>query len=205
MTNEGLKHLAGLDQLQTLVLVNNPVTDEGLRFLSGMKGLRKLYLRGTYVTPGGIQVLQEALPGCTIAGPMTPNTDPADAEATRMIETLGGMIRRNELAAGEPIFFVGLPGSAVIDAQLKTFAGLKQLAGLDLRDTKITDAGLVHLAGLKQLTGLSLGDTRVSDAGLAHLAGLKQLRTLDLSGTKVTANGIKMLRTALPDCKIEGP
>jgi hypothetical protein len=42
----------------------------------------------------------------------------------------------------------------------------------------------------------------VTDAGLPHLCGLHALKWLTLEKSGVTESEIRMLRTALPKCKI---
>jgi hypothetical protein len=95
--------------------------------------------------------------------------DQAEADALRMIERLGGRIRQDKNAEGEP-------GVAV-----------------DLRSTPTSDADLKRLAGLTNLRELLLNDTRVADAGLKHLGALLRLRRLYLAGTGVTDAGLKEL------------
>jgi len=50
---------------------------------------------------------------------------------------------------------------------------------------------------------LNLCETATTDAGLNHPDGLTQLKVLDLRGTEVTEEGLKRLRQALPNCRIE--
>jgi Leucine-rich repeat (LRR) protein len=57
LTDAGLKHLAGLKQLQWLLLSFNKVTDAGLKHLAGLKQLQWLDLSHTKVTDGGLKHL----------------------------------------------------------------------------------------------------------------------------------------------------
>jgi internalin A len=57
VTDAGLKHLAGLKQLQWLNLTNTKVTDVGLKPLARLKHLRELDLRNTKVTDAGLKPL----------------------------------------------------------------------------------------------------------------------------------------------------
>ena len=70
MTDAGLKELAGLTQLQALLLSGKTqVTDAGLKELAGLTRLQTLDLTDTQVTGAGLKKLQQALPKCNIYGP----------------------------------------------------------------------------------------------------------------------------------------
>ena len=58
-TDEGLKDLAGLKRLRTLVLWNTKVSDRGLKELAGLTELETLDLDETKVTDVGLQLLAE--------------------------------------------------------------------------------------------------------------------------------------------------
>ncbi len=66
VTDEGLKELAGLENLQTLFLAGTAITDAGLKELAKLKNLTTLVLRSTKVTNNGVKELQKALPNCKI-------------------------------------------------------------------------------------------------------------------------------------------
>jgi internalin A len=76
--------------------------------------------------------------------------------------------RERELAGLERLQSLGLAGTQISDAGLKSLAGLKQLRTLNLAGTRITDVGLQELIGLKQLQSLQLFNTHVTDAGVAE-------------------------------------
>jgi hypothetical protein len=62
VTDDGLKHLAGLKSLQGLILADTKVTDAGLKHLAGLKSLQDLYLASTKVTAKGVVELKKPLP-----------------------------------------------------------------------------------------------------------------------------------------------
>ena len=66
MTDEGLKHLAELDDLKVLGLSGSLVTDGGLENLKHLSKLRALDLQGTLVTSAGVDWLKTMLPDCHI-------------------------------------------------------------------------------------------------------------------------------------------
>jgi internalin A len=58
ITDEGVKNIAGMTQLQKLELDGANVTNAGLKHLSGMKSLTNLSLSGTKVTDEGMEELK---------------------------------------------------------------------------------------------------------------------------------------------------
>jgi len=66
-TDEGLKELKELTNLQTLSLADTKVTDKGLKELKELKNLTELNLSLTPVTDAGLKELKEALPKCSIS------------------------------------------------------------------------------------------------------------------------------------------
>jgi len=69
LSDEGLKHLAGLTQLRWLCLNRTLITDAGLKHLTGMTGLQDLNLTATEISPTAAAALKAALPKCKITGP----------------------------------------------------------------------------------------------------------------------------------------
>lgn len=66
VTDEGMLHIAALNQLKHLDLRNLPVTDEGLAHLAACKKLEALSIAGTSVTPEGLNKFRESLPKCKV-------------------------------------------------------------------------------------------------------------------------------------------
>ena len=62
VTDEGLRHLEGLQALRGLNLTDTQITDEGLKHLERLEALEWLVLYGTQVTDKGVAQLQEKLP-----------------------------------------------------------------------------------------------------------------------------------------------
>ncbi|MCA9069043.1 MAG: hypothetical protein KDA84_08980, partial [Planctomycetaceae bacterium] len=67
ISDEGLRHLTGLDKLEYLrIFESSNVTDEGLKYLESLETLRRLDLKETGVTTEGVAELKQALPKCKI-------------------------------------------------------------------------------------------------------------------------------------------
>ena len=189
-TNNSLRVLSDLDNLQSLGLNRTQVTDAGLVHLKAMTNLQRLGLDNTKVTDAGLMHLK----GMT-------------------------NLRVLDLYSAQGHMGVRLGHWEITDAGLVHIKGMTKLQELDLRGTKVTDAGLVHLKGmnLKLLgipgpattdlglknymaacaasrTTLGLSNWKISDAGLMHLKGLTNLKSLDLSYTQVTDAGLVHLK-----------
>ncbi len=184
-TDAGVKHLAALTQLEKLDLQNVKLTDACLHALAGMTKLRYLDLsnnRSNWTKYGPHQFTDKGF--AELAG--LQQLEYLDLGATSLTDesfkTIGGL---KNLRA--------LYGSGRM-----TDNGLKYLAGLDkLRTFRvpalITDAGLKELASLKNLEHLDLSYCPIAGSGLKELAGLERLESLNLEKTKVTGEGLKAL------------
>ena len=129
VTDAGLEHLKGLNQLQYLDLTQAKVTDAGLKNLKGLNKLLHLSLISTGVTDAGLDNLKGLgqLKSLYLGG-----TQVTDAG----LEKLKGL---NELKK------LDLWGAQVTDAGLEHLKGLNQLLVLKLNQTKVTDAGVKKL------------------------------------------------------------
>jgi hypothetical protein len=58
ITDEGLKHLAGLTSMENLTIGGPKLTDDGLKYLSGMKKLWSLGLFAGSLTDEGLRHLE---------------------------------------------------------------------------------------------------------------------------------------------------
>ena len=65
----GLKEMAKLQKLETLLFSGTQITDAGLKEVAKLERLEYLYLSDTQVTEAGVAELKKALPSCKIEGP----------------------------------------------------------------------------------------------------------------------------------------
>lgn len=89
------------------------------------------------------------------------------------------------------------------DAGLKHIASLPSLKRLDLSYTKFTDADLKYLDGLTVLEELDLSGTAITDASIPSLTNLQGLKYISLSSTRVTPDGLRLLRSELPNLYVD--
>ncbi|MGL5094419.1 MAG: hypothetical protein ACRDD1_02450, partial [Planctomycetia bacterium] len=186
------------------------------------RNLRTLDLTRSRVSAGGCDALRKALPGVAVEW-----SEPNDA-AARAVLAVGGKVvvqvegdpaeRTVVDAASLPSAYFRVvrveqhtPGPTSLwrpEHVLEKLSALHhptfdKLRALDFSDTRFCTDDLARLALPAGLTELSLARTLVADAGLHFLEGLDSLKRLDLRGAPVTAEGVRLLRDALPDCRIE--
>ncbi len=177
VTDDDLRLVRNLTQLQTLNLHRTQVSDVGMRHLESLSSLTTLTVGDTRITNEGLRALTH-LHQLQFLG----------LHGTRVSDE--GM---PHLKAFPRLTSLFLSKSDVTDKSMKTLEGLSNLELLWLSETRVADAGLVKLESLKKLKSLSLEKTAITDDGLLHLEGLRDLIYLDLRGTKVTTAGLTRL------------
>jgi hypothetical protein len=189
LTDDGLRHLAQMPQLQHLDLSNYPgsrITDRGLEVLRHLRELRDFQICWQPgITDAGVANLRfcEHLETVNLMG--TPTGDGA-------VQALTGKHQLRRFRTGRSVTDVGL-------AFLHQFPAFKTWQGGELKyslmspdagpthlvlDGPFTDTGLRHLAGLNGLAGLSFfwHATGITPGGLEALAGLPKLAFLGCEG-----------------------
>jgi len=210
VTDDGLRHLAPLNNLKELFLWVNDIGGPGLRHLAELPNLHYLCLNGTNYggkckfTDSSLEYLE-------------------DVKSLRKIRlarglqiTDAGVAHLANLAGLEGLNLYGHPITNAGLAHLKSLNSLKEL---DLRKTKISSGALMQLRQMKSLEYLKLpssvtdsvtdadmaylgeldklkclhvgiGDGRITDAGLSHVAKLHRLEELSISGKDITDAGM---------------
>jgi hypothetical protein len=202
VSDENLRHLAGLRNLLSLKLNRSPVTDAGLRHLAGLTSLRILELSGLPVTAAGVRHLAGLAGLCELHLGWTQADD-------ERVEALSGLPRLARLdLSGCPVTdrclehltrlatlrTLSLSGTKIQGAGLALLERLGDLESLALDQLPVTDREASCLARLGKLQSLSLHGTRVGDRGAGWLAGLPNLEWLTLSDTRVGDDALRHLR-----------
>ncbi len=164
-TDEGLKHIGKLTGLESLYFWDaTSITDAGVAHLAGLKNLKKVHISGSKITDESL-ILLSSLP---------------------MIE---------ELSLQEGHFsdkgFLRLKGQNTLK-QLATGRGTFE----------VTDAGLVHFTEFKNLALVDLQNSKVTAHGLEQLKGMPSLKTVWLSGTPITDKDLEPFRQAMPSVSV---
>ena len=91
----------------------------------------------------------------------------------------------------------------VTDAGMQSVVRLKNLDNLSIQFTGVGDAGLETLRELSHLQHLEVAATKVTDASIPRLIQFQKLTRLTVTYSGVTPQGIELLRSALPLCRID--
>jgi len=190
VTDDSLKHLRELTNLEQLSLFNTRVTGTGFEHLKGLTKLRELCFGGHRqpITDASFQHLKGLtnLENLIIMFGEVSDAGLGHLEALPRLESLR--------------FFC----SSLSDGSLKRLKGVASLRELGLYAVPVygstgSGPGFEGLEALTQLRRLEIGPVlrtgpRFSDSDLEHVKGLADLESLHLFGTQVTASGLEHLK-----------
>jgi hypothetical protein len=177
VTDAGIAHFRGLQQLRKLDLQSEPLTWKSLEHLQNCRGLVYLHLCHNNITDRGLPYLKNLnnLTDLALAGAKLGRAN---------LSCIKGLVKLEELE---------LWGAPLTDADLANFSGLTSLKRLGVGNSQIAGPGLKHLTSLKALEDLNLAETQLDDAGLDNFPWLPSLEHLDLADTKVTTAGLSKI------------
>jgi hypothetical protein len=217
LTDDGLRHLAGMATLRHLVLDGTAITDRGLAALGSLTALETLSLAGTRVTDEGMTALTRhaALRDLNLMGTRT-----GDGAIRALVGHPGLRVFRSGAAVTDgglallhelPVFkkwhggdvemgllrYDALPNhlalrGRITDAGLERLRGLDGLFSLNIDDASlgITAAGLVPLISLPHLGWLAVD---AKDDCMPHIARMPRLRFLGAQDTPAGDDGFAAL------------
>jgi hypothetical protein len=205
LTAAGLAELTNAGELATLSLRGPEVTDETVRGLADLTQLQDVSLVVTSVTTDGLAPLRklhnlkalEIYECPAIDDQLFTHLEPHKQQ----LEMLGlyqssltdaGMVHIGEM---RQLRWLALYDAQISDAGLAQLSELKELEELSLPRSKITDAGLHHIARLPKLKWLSLPGSSISKQGLEELARLPKLEMLSLWDIPLTDDDIMPLKS----------
>lgn len=220
--DDGLMHLAGMPQLEELVLTGVKISDRGLRVLRKLPALRKLEmtwqqgisdegaahlrhcerleildLMGSNTGDGAIAALagKAKLRHLSTGRLVTDDGLRLLHDLPLMKEWQGGDVLRDPNDALEQRAAQLLIDGPFTNDGLAGLAGLAGVAKLDLfwHCTGITSDGLAHLAGLPHLAALGCDGELSDDTGLRHIAAIPSLRFLRAQEAPASDAGFEAL------------
>lgn len=187
VTSEGVKHLAGNQQLAEFYAAGTALDDEAAEILSHLPKLKKLRLAASTVGTAGL----EAFTKLQLSELDISECSQISDESMEPVGRMAALQRLN------------LWRDSVGDSGVKQLAGLKNMQWLNLDNTHLTDAGLPHLSEMTKLTFLHLGSTAITDQGMADFPELPELRDLKVTRTAVTEEGVAAVKKKIPGVEVQ--
>ena len=178
VTDKGLEHLRGLNNLFFIDLSGTKVSDAGLPNLTSAT-LRSLDLTSTRVTDIGLRAISiHDLETLSLS-----NTQIGDRGLLQLPKSRLSTLR--------------LSGTMVTDLGVRQIARFRRLKHLDLSNTKVTGASFRHFPA-SGLTVLTLDGANITDDMLLNIAHVKSLTEIHVRSTAVTDDGVQRLHERAP-------
>ena len=206
ITDEGLRHLAGISITGVLHLNRTGISGEGLQYLAGQHRLRILKLGGTHLTDEGLRHLA----GLAELTQLDLNDAPITGAGLAHLDSCTKM--RNlglQRAAVTDDGFLNIPdwpdlqrltltSTSLSDRGLEAlerFENLQALYAVQLRN--VTTEGWKVLEQLPELRAIWLAENKdsVTDDVVASLASLPHLNELGLDSTAITDQALEHLKS----------
>lgn len=216
LTDDGLKQVAKLKQLETLEAAVPDVMDPGFAALANFTGLTRatLYDAGKLTDAGmGHLARLTALTTLHLGGSVVTDLG---------LRRLSGLPNLHDLTledchriTGPGLGFLNKPGGLLAltlaggrglgDEAIQHVASLPSLELFELRNcSRFTGSGLFYLASANRLRLMVLTDCRnLTDSGLQALEKMTSLERLELKGCdRLSEPALERLRRCLPACRI---
>jgi serine/threonine protein kinase/Leucine-rich repeat (LRR) protein len=192
--------------LKTLWLTNTKVSNEGLVHVAKLENLDKLNLSGTKITDAGLAPLSnlERLNDLNLSGLPIGDQGANDLSHLRQLQNLSLTDSKvsdqglSDLSKIKTLRALSLNGTKVTDEGLSHLVALPNLSTLQINYLPITDKGAEQLGQMRSLVRLELGSNQLTDKGLESLSSLPKLKMLGLNGIGLTDAGLAHL-TQLPE------
>jgi WD40 repeat protein len=199
-TDEGLKKIQNMTQLEKLYLNGHAITNVGLSYLRNLTGLKSLHITSSDITSKGLLHLDNLLEledlDINSAGVLDEGMKAIGKH--KKLQTLRLNIEATDKGLEYLTDLSELKSLSlrmhITDGGLKSIAGFHKLEHLSLDGAHIAGKGLNHLNGLSNLKSLNLNSTDVSNDGITYLKELHSLEFLDLSTTKVGDEGLRHIK-----------
>jgi len=179
VTDTAIDHIAKLKKLKKLTLFGCPVTKKGLSGLAGLKNLRDLWLYQLNITTSDLSQLNPLIHLKKLRVQQIEHGDNAlDVSGLTELEKLSITLRKKQV---------------LTDKDLNCLTNLKKLKWLQIYPHKFTDSGVAKLAGLTNMERLGIGGPNMTEEALSYLSNMKKLNHLTISDGDITDKGIKHL------------
>ena len=219
VTDAGLQHLTGLNELTSLALYGPGISDEGLKPLLSLPKLSDLTLHKTRVTMRGAVQFINSRPKVKLdMRTREPRNDNSNDDRTMTVEfdstnhwaglegNFVGDSEIRELVRLTDLRHILISGrNEVTERGLSERSALPNLETLSLPNlSQLSNCGVSAIAKHQNLTELSLWYCeQVDDQAVPDLGQLTSLSKLDIRGTKISQDGRKQLQMLLLNCIME--
>jgi len=214
-TDENLRLVAQLPEVERVMVYKGKVTANGLAALVALPKLRYLQMYATVVPTTAFAVLPKLMQLKSLSLGSYPMTDEVIGYAgqikglrsfdhTQSAMTPAGFLKF--LNGVESLEQLTLFGDYVDDACMKRIGQMKDLKRFWTNSKTITSAGWVHLAGLVKIEDLFLSETNFGNEDSRSLEGMRNLKSLGVNKTRITDAGMPSLAglTKLHDLGLDG-
>jgi hypothetical protein len=157
VTDAGLLHLRNAPELDSLYLLDDPISDAGLVYVPRFTELQYLTLEGTRITDAGMMHLRGLAKLRSL-----------NLRKTKVSDT--GLAHLTELRS---LVLLELDDTRVTNAGLIHLQNLPELQCIYLCRTEVTDDGLNHLAKIPRLDAVFVIGTKVTSTGAKELKAAK--------------------------------
>ena len=184
ITNNGMRHLSELDNLESLALDHTSISD--ISPLTRLKRLECLYLAGTEIGNDSIKFLRRF----KILRVLSLSHTKVGSDGIKQLKSLKNLQKLWLYHLDEA------EGSTLSIGDLKPILGLKSLQVLCVTGSRIGDEGVRMIANhLSSLKELYIDETGISDDGVEHLLKLKRsLQAISLSyNSPITYRSMEIL------------
>jgi hypothetical protein len=182
LSDEAMRHLAGLPLLEWLEIGGGSETAAGMAHLKDCHALRRLYIHDVKLGDDALTCLS--------------SLRRLEALSLRGTGITGKTLKH--LNAAGTLRVLNLSGDEIRDEDMEQVARLTGLEVLALQNTKITGAGLARLEGMSRLNELNLANCRIVDGDLEHFAAMPNLRIVFAYDCDLSDEAIKDIGVTLP-------
>lgn len=201
ITDNGVRHLAGMTRLHKLELKEIPITDASAPVFKHMTGVMSLVLSNTKVGDAVLEQIARMKKLQELDLNHTRITDAGIKHLTTCSKLSAILVASTQITDESLRWLSRIPSlkriiadkTAITVAGLKLLKPLANLTYLSLNNTTLDDEACGVLASYETLDGLNLEGTQIAGAGLSKLLALKKLDWIDLSRTGLTDADIPTL------------
>ena len=181
MSDEAMRYLAGLPQLEWLEVGGGNITRPGIANLKNCPSLRRLYVHDIDLSGDSLAWLSNLK-----------NLEALSLQRTGIDGTVLKNLNAPDLAV------LNLSGDKIGSNDMDLIAPMKGLEVLGLADTKVTGDGIAKLEGMPRLNELNLMNCEILDTDLEQFLTMPNLRIVYAAGCNLSDMGVQSVISRFP-------